>query len=360
MLSTLARCRLGGPARALVQRGYAGGGFDAEPGFGSAPACVPDGGRVRLNRSIICVQGPDAPKFLNGMLTIQPPDSLESVEPVGRYAAMLNARGRVIADTFVYTGEYPQSYYLDVDSTLVDRVLRTLEFYRLSANVDIRPAEMDVWASWDETASQPPAAPEGALINVEDTRAPGLAHRSLVAREASLASQCGHEADFRLRRYVFGVPEGAAEIEPGRALPLEYCMDYMGGIDLDKGCYLGQELTIRTHHRGVVRKRVVPVVFTKKDQPVPQELYLPKRFDVAVGTEINDRSPIPHREELAKDLGFDPFRSTPKARPAGTVVAVLGNVGLAVMRLDRFGHDFHIHDTDVHALTPFWWPDPKE
>ena len=36
-----------------------------------------------------------------------------------------------------------------------------------------------------------------------------------------------------------------------------------------KGCYIGQELTARTHHTGVIRKRVMPIRFTqKRESPV--------------------------------------------------------------------------------------------
>ena len=33
----------------------------------------------------------------------------------------------------------------------------------------------------------------------------------------------------------------------------------MGGVSFHKGCYLGQELTARTFHTGVTRKRIVPI-----------------------------------------------------------------------------------------------------
>ena len=49
-------------------------------------------------------------------------------------------------------------------------------------------------------------------------------------------------------------PEGQIEIPKETALPLESNIDIMGGIDFRKGCYVGQELTIRTHHTGVVRE----------------------------------------------------------------------------------------------------------
>ena len=31
-------------------------------------------------------------------------------------------------------------------------------------------------------------------------------------------------------------------------------------VEFRKGCYVGQELTVRTYHTGVIRKRILPVV----------------------------------------------------------------------------------------------------
>ena len=36
-------------------------------------------------------------------------------------------------------------------------------------------------------------------------------------------------------------------------------LDHTSGISFHKGCYLGQELTARTFHTGVTRKRIVPI-----------------------------------------------------------------------------------------------------
>jgi folate-binding Fe-S cluster repair protein YgfZ len=41
---------------------------------------------------------------------------------------------------------------------------------------------------------------------------------------------------------------------------LEYNLDALGAISFTKGCYVGQELIARTHFRGVVRKRLAPVM----------------------------------------------------------------------------------------------------
>lgn len=42
--------------------------------------------------------------------------------------------------------------------------------------------------------------------------------------------------------------------------PYEHNADMLNCLSFDKGCFVGQELTTRTKHMGVVRKRVVPLV----------------------------------------------------------------------------------------------------
>lgn len=44
-------------------------------------------------------------------------------------------------------------------------------------------------------------------------------------------------------------------------MPLEYNLAGLNAISFDKGCYVGQELIARTHHRGVIRKRLTPIRF---------------------------------------------------------------------------------------------------
>ena len=66
-------------------------------------------------------------------------------------------------------------------------------------------------------------------------------------------------------RCQFGIPEGFREIKWFEAIPFEYNLDLMGGIDFSKGCYIGQELVSRVHNKGIVRKRVLPVKFQNNE-----------------------------------------------------------------------------------------------
>ena len=48
-------------------------------------------------------------------------------------------------------------------------------------------------------------------------------------------------------------------MEVEKALLLENGFNELHSVDWDKGCYMGQELTARTKHRGLVKKRLMPV-----------------------------------------------------------------------------------------------------
>lgn len=99
-----------------------------------------------------------------------------------------------------------------------------------------------------DTASEVAAAapPAGGLV------------RGVVAKEVAEAMP-GSAEGYDYFRTWHGLGEGPTDFQPGKALPLESNLDYLGGVSFNKGCYLGQELTARTHHTGVVRKRFVPV-----------------------------------------------------------------------------------------------------
>ncbi|KAL5651175.1 hypothetical protein ACJX0J_036633, partial [Zea mays] len=69
------------------------------------------------------------------------------------------------------------------------------------------------------------------------------------------------ERHYQLWRIENGVAEGSTEIPKGEAIPLEYNLAGLNAISFEKGCYIGQELIARTHHRGVIRKRLMPMKF---------------------------------------------------------------------------------------------------
>ncbi|KAF2453674.1 hypothetical protein BDY21DRAFT_382064 [Lineolata rhizophorae] len=262
-----------------------------------------------ITTSETVASAPDGAGDNGGALGKAGEDVLATLAPT-LYTAFLNAPGRIVHDAFVYgcggvaawrawasaresgkrekdrvwaaEAEDP-AYLVEVDAAQRDTLLKHLRRHKLRSKIDfaaLSAEEWGVWAAWDARAAREgeegllaalrrqSRAPASSILLQRDPRAPGLGARIVapVAEAQTLLSDAtavaagGGPTDYALWRYLHGVPEGAAELVPESALPHESNMDVMHGVDFRKGCYVGQELTIRTQHTGVVRKRVLPVL----------------------------------------------------------------------------------------------------
>jgi hypothetical protein len=96
-------------------------------------------------------------------------------------------------------------------------------------------------------------------------------------------------------------------------------MDLTRAIDFRKGCYVGQELTIRTHHTGVVRKRILPVqLYHEGNQPGSETPVYDPQTTISLP---------PAGANISKTGGR-------KGRSAGKFITGIGNVGLGICRLE--------------------------
>ena len=76
-------------------------------------------------------------------------------------------------------------------------------------------------------------------------------------RDAGLA-EAGFPVYDRLR-LALGIPDGSRDLVIEKSILLEAGFDELNGVDWQKGCYIGQELTARTKYRGLIKKRLMPV-----------------------------------------------------------------------------------------------------
>ena len=110
------------------------------------------------------------------------------------------------------------------------------------------------------------AAPLGDGVVFVDPRLPGLGARAILPRgsEAAVLEPAGFSAAdvaaYDRLRLEAGVPDGSRDMVVEKAILLENNLDELHAISWQKGCYMGQELTARTRYRGLVRKRLFPVI----------------------------------------------------------------------------------------------------
>ena len=311
----------------------------------SAPQPPPSSGYAELTkRAIISVSGDDGPKFLQGLST----NNVDPEREEGWYSAFLNAQGRVLWDAFIYpytNGGEGKSYLIEIDSNQIESFVQHLKRHKLRSRVVIRPVqdEWRVWFAWQDPDANHPSEPSDPhYVN-------SLPSQAFTRFEALVETP---ESSYTIRRYLHGISEGQKEILRETALPLESNIDHMNGIDFRKGCYVGQELTIRTQHTGVVRKRILPVQMYTSNPP----------------TRLTYDATDP-----AAPLHAD-IKAEGGKRPTGKLLSWVGNIGLALCRLENMtdlrvsaeggtwkeGVEFNVATPDdgqrvkVKAFVPTW------
>jgi hypothetical protein len=221
------------------------------------------------DRAVLAVSGPDRRPFLQGLVS----NDVDKVGPAAaRYAAFLTAQGKYLHDFMMV--EAGESIWLDAEAARLGDLKRRLSMYRLraKASLDERP-DLCVAAVFGADApaalglSREPGAarPLGSGAVFVDPRLASLGARAILPREEAraLLTDAGLvEAEFdrydRLRLSL-GVPDGSRDLVLEKSILLEAGFDELNGVDWQKGCYIGQELTARTKYRGLVKKRLVPV-----------------------------------------------------------------------------------------------------
>lgn len=202
-------------------------------------------------RRVIRIDGEEAADFLQSILT----SDVERLTPgETRASALLTPQGRVLADMMVL--RTADGFLIDCDITRADDLFTRLRRYRLRRPIDLAMLdEAQVWVGWDGATM-----PDGASL---DPRRGDLGWRWIGAQHdtagppdtaAHLPVEAWHKV-----RIAAGVPQGPVDLQPERALMLEAGLDKLGAVDFEKGCYVGQEVTARTHYRGLVKRRIVPV-----------------------------------------------------------------------------------------------------
>nr|XP_043623141.1 putative transferase At4g12130, mitochondrial [Erigeron canadensis]XP_043623143.1 putative transferase At4g12130, mitochondrial [Erigeron canadensis]XP_043623144.1 putative transferase At4g12130, mitochondrial [Erigeron canadensis] len=347
-------------------------------------------------RTVVRLRGPDTIKFMQGLVTndlrgfgelvgdkksslVTPNVPASSARSL--YAAMLTPQGRFFCDMFLY--EPPQTnekldptgssvgphrdeltLFADVDCDVLDDLFATFKKFSVRSKVDYEHVgeEFNCWQRFgvDHHKKTPSAVedPEGANVgwgggingssssqgnNVgwqwhKDPRLDCLGFRGIFPSNSTPpmveANTETDEGNYLLWRLERGVAEGSIEIPRGEAIPLEYNLVGLNAISFDKGCYVGQELVARSHHRGVIRKRLFPLKFLNES-----------------GAEVEQKV-APSSEVIALKSG----------KKAGTVTTVMGSRGLGLLRLEeafRGSGNLVIkgqEDVKVEAICPEWWP----
>ncbi len=201
------------------------------------------------DRAIVAVGGSEANTFLQGILTC-------NVDNIGEnfagFGGLLTPQGKILFDFFVV--HRADGYLLDVRADMAQDLLRRLMFYRLRADVSLKIIDdVFIFALWGNDNK-----PESSDLLVTDPRHEKLGWR-IYGSEAPKGVMLSTNDHYQKHRVEIGMPAGGVDYEYGKAFPHEALFDQIAGVDFAKGCYVGQEVISRMHHRSTARKRVIQV-----------------------------------------------------------------------------------------------------
>ncbi|QPC93953.1 folate-binding protein YgfZ [Mesorhizobium sp. INR15] len=264
------------------------------------------------DRALISVSGPDAEHFLQNILTTDL-DALAAGD--AKPGALLTPQGKILFD-FLISRAGENAFRLECRADISDDFVRRLMLYKLRAKVEIAKAEQAIVAiAWGDEST----ASQSDSTAVADKRFPDGG----VTRSYGGVAQSGDIAAWQAFRISHGIAESGADYPLSDAFPHDVLLDETGGVGFRKGCYVGQEVVSRMHHRGTARRRVLIV---NAEQPLP-----------GAGTEL-----------------------TVDGRPVGTLGSNAGTTGLAIARIDRVkaaldaGQQIMAGDIPVSLAIPAW------
>ena len=281
------------------------------------------------DRGVLAVEGPDGRSFLQGLIS----NDVEKVSTERTiWSALLTPQGKFLHEFFIFNPE-PEVLLLDCEAERLADLKKRLSLYKLRSDVTVRDASdcyfvaalfaegaLDHLGLPAEPGRTAPLASGQAAV---DPRLAGLGARAMMVRPADGASldlpgfDPAERGEYDRLRISLGVPDGSRDLQVEKAILLENGFDELHGIDWDKGCYMGQELTARTRYRGLVKKRLLPVRF---DGPAPTP-----------GSQV-----------------------TCEGKDAGTLCSSIGDRGLALLRIERLDGPLLAGGTVLTPEPPDW------
>ena len=229
------------------------------------------------NRSIIKVSGTDSRSFLQGLIS----NDITLVKSGNMiFSGMFNPQGKFFSDFFIFQpfDSDKDTLYIDSNSSQTQEIITKLNIYKLRSKVEIEEISgnfslfsiintHDVINILENEKSD---LLKHCIIH-NDPRLKELGKRIYIPKELeesfkSYFNSFFHKDLYEINRIGLGIPDGISDIIPDKDFPLDFGYDQLNAISFSKGCYVGQEITARTHNKGRLKKKIFLV---KAEQKLP-------------------------------------------------------------------------------------------
>lgn len=266
---------------------------------------------IQDQRAVITLSGPERKDLLQGIITN---DVNQLKDGKAIYSALLSPQGKFLHDFLLV--EKDDVIYLDCDAERVDDLFRRLLMYRLRSDVEIlnQSDNFHVITSSHKIT--------GETFSFTDPRHPSMGYRAIVKE---IPPSTTDNSSYHKRRIKLGIAEGTNDFIVDKSTILEGHFEAINGVDFEKGCYVGQEVTARMKYRGKIKKLMLPVTL---NGPAPD-----------FGSEITDEN----------------------GNKVGDLRSNCDKNAIALFRIDKmkFGSNYDCCDIKVTPFKPDFYVEPE-
>lgn len=216
------------------------------------------------NRAVLSIQGQNAYDFLQRLVTNNVNITSHNS---GIYALMLTPQGKFLFDFFIV--QHHEGFLLDIYKPLQEKILKQFLLYKLRSNVEITLAPQ--YGVYSIFSNHMDTKYDGINYIINDPRHLQMGKRGFI-HDKKLLDARGLEtatiSHYHLLRYTLTLPEGHSDLTSGESYPHDFSMDQWHAINYQKGCYVGQEVVSRMHHKATPKKSVYTIK-SLQGQPLP-------------------------------------------------------------------------------------------
>jgi folate-binding protein YgfZ len=253
------------------------------------------------DRAFLRITGPDATRWLNGMVT----NNIKDLAPgQGNYNFLLNAQGRIQADCTIYRepGEGEPTFLLETDNSQLETVNQTLDRFIIMDDVEltaVSPGEAGLlligtrasdFLKFLELPRTEPLRCVAAQTYIRSLQEPVQvitpvhpstfeiwATKTTIDELHNIALSNGlspiSPETLEALRILSATPKYGTDIrntDTAKDLPQETAQTH--ALNFNKGCYLGQEIVERIHSRGQVHRTFTAFLLTGNLPTLPAPL----------------------------------------------------------------------------------------
>jgi folate-binding protein YgfZ len=257
---------------------------------------------VLSHRRIITVSGQDSADFLQGIIT-QNIDKVATDSP--QYSCILTPQGKFLDDFFIF--KTTTGYSLTISEQYAEQLIKKLNMYKLGRDISLSHQQgqrLVLSENQEHGFYHDPRGNNLYIGLIETPPKPEANHLNLATYH-----------NWRMAKLIV---DGDFDIPREKGIILEY--DLYSALDFTKGCYMGQELIARTHHRGLVRKKLFHVKLEVDKQT---------QIDVANNNKI----------------------TTLAGKDAGKLVFLHEDHGYALIKHDYIGQQLLLNEISLQLIT---------